>query len=222
MLAFWILACNFGRGSSETVPPPEVSSGPAEGAQGNLDPSESASPSGFQEDVAELRFSGPQEAVLVTARSKPLITTEAFNAWLGTYPLDLKSSETAAARREALEQMVAFKLIVRKAKLAGYQARIESTGNPADDRSMVLTYIRDQVSSLQAISDRNAREFLASGDDRARSILQADAPDDIKLMVAKGTLAGERLWETVQGWMRESNVQYHGPAQPAHVDEVKP
>jgi hypothetical protein len=154
-------------------------------------------------DVATLKLELPGDHVLVSSRGRPFITVAEYNAWLGTYPLAIGSGDPAAGRREAVDQMIAFELLAERARASGYTAAAGSS-----DKDLVLRYIRDQMSDLSAVSDEQARAYLAEHSDRLGAIQDAEVPHEVEMAALKGAVLGERLAERIQGWQDEAELVY--------------
>ena len=182
----------------------EPASGTADGAlQGT-----SVLSSFYGGDLAALRGDGPAEGVLVQSRGAAFITVGEYNAWLGTYPLSITSPNAEAARGEALEQMVTFKLIVQKARESGYQQQLESSGVRATEKSLALGYIRDWVTNTASVTDEQAREYQSRERDRLAQLDSSDIPGELKMMAIKGSVRGEQLTQQVKAWMEEAEIGY--------------
>jgi hypothetical protein len=152
---------------------------------------------------------GPPERALVRSRGRAFITAREYNAWLGTYPLSLTSDDPGVARRQALEQMAAFKLILERARLTMFSGKDRPSGEGLDNKSLVLSYIRDQVTSLSAtVTERQAEEYLAAHREMFEQLDQAKVPSDFRMMAIRGSVGGELLWGKVQIWMRDAGLTY--------------
>jgi len=161
-------------------------------------------------DVSRLRVDGPEERVLVRSRGRVFIRSREYHAWLGSYPLNITSEDPAKARREALEQMVTFKLILQQAREGGYAEKLGFAGKEPTDKSLVLTYIRDQVMNLSLITDKQAQEYLAGHKAMFTQLNTSNVPEEVKMMVAKRAVRGEQLWEQVKTWMERARLSYEG------------
>lgn len=159
-------------------------------------------------DLTRLTYRGPDGVTLVRSRGRPFITIKEFNDWLGSYPLNLTSQEPAVARRQALEQMVAFKLIVAKARETGYEQKVRSPEGVLDDRSLAMSYVRDQLANQTAVTDRQADAYYAANPARFGRVVPDDAPPELKRMAVKVSMQGERLWERVKSWMEQASLTY--------------
>jgi hypothetical protein len=159
-------------------------------------------------DVSLLRIGEPADRPLVTSGGQPFITVSEYNAWLGTYPLAITESDPEVARKQAIEQMVRFKLIAGRARDSGYEGRLHSAGDDASERSMVLMYIRDQMSNISLVSDGEAQDFRRSHPDRIAAIEADDLPEEVRLAATKSAILGERFRERVETWMDEAELTY--------------
>jgi hypothetical protein len=171
---------------------------------------EAALPSASPGDLSKLRVAGGESTALVAPATGAFINAGEFNAWLGTHPLGITAEEPAGARRQALEQMVTFKLLVEHARKAGYEQKLGSASEP---KALALAYLRDQMSNLSLVSDEAARRHEAEHPERFAQ-LRADVPPEILVMAIKTSVRGEQVWEQVQGWMKDAGIRYVDP--PAH------
>jgi hypothetical protein len=159
----------------------------------------------YADDASKLRYrNAADHESLVTSARGPFVTAGEFNAWLGTYPLRITSDDLATARRQALEQMVTFKLFVEKARAAGYEDRL---GKASDPRSLAFAYIRDQITDVASVSDEAARRYEAEHPELFAQ-LGSEVPPEVRLMAIKGSVRGEQLWERVQEWMEDAGIRY--------------
>lgn len=174
--------------------------------------SRSAEDTPYGVDVQLLRITAADRTVLVRSKGKKLITVAEYNAWLGSYPLNITSQDPAKGRRQAVEQMARFKLISRMALEAGYQNRMQSSGADSSEKARVLSYIKDQMFNVAAVTDREARDYSATHSDTLSQIESADVPPEVKLMGVKSTILGERLKKRVDLWMERERITYDDSA----------
>ena len=164
-------------------------------------------------DPGRLRAEGQPERVLVRSGDSAFITAGQYNAWLGTYPLHITSEDPSEARRQALEQMVTFKLIAQKAREVGYEERLGSGGASVDDRSLALGYIRNWVTNVSSVTDAEARAYASREQAGFAQLDSPDIPGPMKIMAIQGSVRGEQLWTQVQAWMEEARIRYEsGPS----------
>ncbi len=160
----------------------------------------------YGDDVSRLRYQGrSDDETLVASSAGPYVRVGEFNAWLGSYPLRITSDDLPAARRQALEQLVTFKLFVAKARASGYEERL---GKASDQRSLAFAYIRDQVTDVASISDEAARQYESGHPELLAQIGSDDVPVDVRTLAIKGSMRGEQLWTRVQEWMTEAGIRY--------------
>jgi len=162
----------------------------------------------FYGDAESVRFAGPPDVVLVRKGSRPFVTGRQYNAWLGTYPLKLTSKDPDENRRQALEQMVTYKLLAQKARESGYERKMGQGGGASDEKSMVIQYIKDQVSNTSGITDEEVKAYETLHPEYVASLDASSMPGEFRGMVLRGSVAGERLWERVKSWMKEERIQY--------------
>ena len=163
-------------------------------------------------DPSQLRFDGPKEGVLVRSGDRAFITVGQYNSWLGTYPLKIESQDSFEARRQALEQMVTFNLIVQKAREGGYAEKIASAGARPDDRSVALSYIHGWVTNTSSVTEEETREYESRESERLSGLDSPDVPEPVKMMAIKGSVRGERLWAQIKVWMEQAQISYVGAA----------
>ena len=162
-------------------------------------------------DLKSLRYEGKETAALARMKGRPFIVARDYNDWLGTYPLNITAVDPAERINQALEQMAMFKLMLSHAKKAGYESRIRTSGGVPDERSIVLMFIRDQITNVSAVSDQMARDYEAAHPER---FPQGDQrlPPEILAMAVKGEIRGQQFTEEIKTWMREEEVTFHaGP-----------
>ena len=172
--------------------------------------SSAAAASFYGGDVEKLRVNQPGDTVLVRAGAAPYITADQYNAWLGTYPLSIKSVDPTAARREALEQMVTFRLLVQKARDSGYRPAPDGQG--LDDKSMVITYIRDHVTSIGGVTEEQARDYESRHQAELAQLDASGLPAEARTMAVRGSVRGEQLWDQVKSWMEARQIRYEEEA----------
>jgi hypothetical protein len=189
------------------APAPPVTAGPSDTPRPQ-DISPAALQASFYGDAGSVRFAGPPGVVLVRKGSRPFVTARQYNAWLGTYPLKLTSKDPDENRRQALEQMVTYKLLAQKARESGYERKMGQGGGTADERSMVIQYIKDQVSNTNGITDADVKAYEILHPEYVASLDASSVPGEFRGMVLRGSVAGERLWERVKSWMKEERIQY--------------
>lgn len=188
-----------------TTAPTSPATAPATGA-----PMMSAAmPAGnlYGTDVSALRHLGPDDAVLVRMKGRPFIRARDYNDWLGSYPLNITSQDPAEGFRQALEQMAMFRMMLSHAKKAGYEAKVRTTGGVPDERSIVLLFIRDQITNISTVSDAAARDYEATHPER---FPQGDGrlPPEILAMAVKGEIRGQQFTEEIKGWMKQEGVTF--------------
>jgi hypothetical protein len=160
----------------------------------------------YGEDPSGLRYRGRgDEETVVWSADGAYVSVGEFNAWLGTYPLRITSDDPSAAQRQALEQLVTFKLLVEKARASGYEERL---GPGSDPRSLAFAYIRDQIGNIASVSDEAAREYEAAHPEALAHIDPDEVPAQVRTMAIKGSIRGEQLWTRVQEWMAEEGIRY--------------
>jgi hypothetical protein len=157
-------------------------------------------------DFAGLRVEGRgDDETLVASNDGSFVRVGEFNAWLGTYPLQVTGGDLASSRRQALEQMVTFKLLVAQARAAGYEERL---GKASEPRSLAIAYLRDQVTDVASISDEAARKYEAEHPELFAQLGGDEVPAEARMMAIKGSIRGGQLWERVQEWMAEAGIRY--------------
>lgn len=157
-------------------------------------------------DLPSLRFDGPDRSVLVRERAKSYVTAGEYNAWLGTYPLNIRSPEPGAARREALDQMVFWKLVVERARLAGYEAKLAPSGEAISPNSLALTYMRDQLTQIGAISDEQAVKFAAEHRELAPILDDPNLPRVVWMLAVKGAIRGDQMRADIDAWRLKRGI----------------
>jgi hypothetical protein len=163
-------------------------------------------------DPSLLRFDSPKGAILVQSGDRAFITVGQYNSWLGTYPLKIEGQDSFEARKQALEQMVTFNLIVQKAREDGYVEKTASSGAHPDDRSLALSYIRGWVTSTSSVTEEEVREYESRESERLSGLDSPDIPEAVKMMAIKGSIRGEQLWAQVKVWMEQAQISYVGAA----------
>lgn len=159
-------------------------------------------------DVQNLRVVASDGTVLVKRKGKKFITVSEYNAWLGTYPLDITSADPAVGRKQALEQMARFRVIARKAREAGYGSKQGSTEAEASDNALVLAYVRDQMFNLSSITDGEAEAYRTTHSASLSQFESPDLPPEVRQAGVKSTILGERLKKRVETWMEEEQLTY--------------
>ena len=201
LFALLALPCGCAQDGGATVETTAIST-PAEVASAPP-PLSPANP--FADDVSKLSFRDRADTeTLVSSTKGTFITVGEFNAWLGSYPLRITAEDLAGARRQALEQMVAFKLLVEKARAAGYAERV---GPNSNQKSLVVSYLRDQMSDVATISDQAAQRYEELHPEVVAQ-LGPDVPPEIRMMAVKGSIRGEQLWARVEDWMKDAGIRY--------------
>jgi len=159
-------------------------------------------------DVKALKYEGSETAVLARMKGRPFIRARDYNAWLGTYPLNITSQDSLEGRKQALEQMAMFKLMLKRAKEAGYESKVRTTGGVPDDRSIVLLFIRDQISNITTVSDEMVRQYEIAHPERFPQG-ENRMPPEMLAVAVKGEIRGQQLTEEIRSWMKEEAVTLH-------------
>jgi hypothetical protein len=162
----------------------------------------------FGVDFDSLHIAAPEHSVLIRSKGKKLVTVGEYNAWLGSYPLDITSKDPAVAKKQAAEQLARFKLIAQKAREAGYESKLKDEGSETGENALVLSYIRDQMFNATTVSDEDAQAYRVTHAATLTHIESADAPPEVKLMGIKSTMLGEQLKKRVERWMEEGKITY--------------
>jgi hypothetical protein len=202
LVALLALPCGCAQSGGATAET-NATSTQAEVASAPLPASSPANP--FADDVSKLSFRDRADTeTLVSSTKGTFITVGEFNAWLGSYPLRITAEDLPGAQRQALEQMVAFKLLVEKARAAGYEERV---GPRSDQKTLVVSYLRDQMSDVATISDQAVQRYE---DDHPEVLAQLgpEVPPEIRMMALKGSIRGEQLWARVEDWMKDAGIRY--------------
>jgi hypothetical protein len=171
----------------------------------------------YAEDVSMLRYRDPSgDETLVRSGRRAFIRVEEFNAWLGTYPLRITAADLDGARRQALEQMVRFKLLVESARQAGYEDRV---GPGGDQKALALAYLRDQVSDVATISDAAADRYEAEHPELFVQ-LGADVPPAVRMMAIKGSIRSDQLRARIEDMEADAAIEYAVPLRARRTDDV--
>lgn len=195
-----LCACR-GHGEPAHAPAAQVPAGVASnGPNGGI-------PISFGIDPKSLRFEGPANTVLVRSKGRPFITAEEYNNWLGTYPLNITSQDPTEATGQALEQMAMFKLLTNRARQAGYENKIRSTGGVPDERSIVLMFVRDQISNIASVTDEAVREFERQHPERFPKG-EGQMPAEMRDVAVKGEIRGLQLTEEIRTWMDQESLTF--------------
>jgi hypothetical protein len=155
-------------------------------------------------DIGKLRIDGPGDRVLVQARGKPFIRAGEYNAWLGSYPLNITASDAPAARAQALDQMVNFRLLFERAVAAGYEAK---SGPSSDAAAIVLRYVTDHIRSSATVSDAAAQRYH---DDHREEFSGIDGPEvapELRLAAWKGAVRGAQLAAALEENRTDAKVE---------------
>jgi hypothetical protein len=160
-------------------------------------------------DVAKLRVADPGDRVVVQARGRPFIRAEEYNAWLGTYPLAITDADEAGAQRQAVDQMVTFRLLLDRAIAAGYGSK---AGAASDAKSIVLRYLGDQVRNVGGVSDAEAERYYEENREMFRALDTPEVPPEIRLAALKGSLRGAQLASQLEENKKEADVVILLPA----------
>jgi len=155
-------------------------------------------------DYAKLRLDGPGERVLVRARGRPYIRTDEYNAWLGSYPLNITESDALAAQTQALDQMVNFRMLLERAIAAGYESK---SGVSSDPPSIVFRYVADQVRNASSISDAEARRYYEEHRDMLRSLDAPEVPAELRMAAWKSSVRGAQLAAALEQNRKDANVE---------------
>lgn len=155
-------------------------------------------------DVAMLRLDGPGERVLAEARGKPFITTQEYNAWLGSYPLNITEAEASNAQAQALDQMVDFRLLLERAVAAGYES---GSGVSADAPSIVLRYVTDQIRNSAGVSDAAARRYREEHREELAGLDAPEVPPEIRLAAWKSAVRGAELAAALRKHREDAGVE---------------
>jgi hypothetical protein len=159
-------------------------------------------------DVERVRFEGPAKQVLVREGRRPFITGGQYNAWLGTYPVNITRKDPVEGRREVLEQMVIFKMLARKARESGYEGRLGVGGGGVDEKSLVLTFIKDHVSNVGAVTEQEVHAYEARHPEFIANLDASGVPGDFRGMAIRGSVRGEQLDKQVHTWIKEAGIHY--------------
>jgi hypothetical protein len=168
----------------------------------------SAASSFYGGDTSKLHFGAPAERVLVLSKDEPWIRAGEFDAWLGTYPLDITASDPEEAQLQALEQMVTFKLIVAKAREAGYAQRLDGGGGTLESKALAISYIRDRMTDIGGVSDAEAREFLEAHRELFAGIDDPRIPPELRAAAVKGSVRGQQLRAQIAEWRAQAGIHY--------------
>jgi len=168
----------------------------------------SASSSFYGGDTSALRFGDPAERVLVVSKDGPWIRASEFDAWLGTYPLDITASDPDEARRQALDQMITFKLVVAKAREAGYAQRIDTGAGTLEPKALAISYIRDRMTDIGGVSDAEARAFLEAHRELLAGIEDPRIPPELRAAAVKGSVRGQQLRAQIAQWRQAAGIRY--------------
>lgn len=187
------------RGQMTPAPSEAVSSAPAM----------SAASSYYGGDPVRLRFDGSANDVLVYSEENSFINVDEYNAWLGTYPMDITAPDQAGAQKQALEQMVTFKLLAQKARESRSRRGGAAQGADPDDSDLAVGFIRTWLTDTSSVSDAEALAYEQRERERLAAIATADIPAEIKMMAIKGSVRGEQLGAQVKIWMQEAEIRYH-------------
>jgi hypothetical protein len=155
-------------------------------------------------DVAKLRIRDPGDRVLVRSRGRPFIRAEEYNAWLGTYPLSITDADGLAAQRQAIDQMVNFRLLHDWAVAAGYGSK---GGAEGDARSIVLRYLSDQIRDVGGVSDAEAQRYYEAHRDQFVGLDAPELPPEIRQATLKGSVRGAQLATRIEEHRKEAGVE---------------
>jgi hypothetical protein len=168
----------------------------------------SASSSFYGGDTSGLRFGAPAERVLVVSNDGPWLRAGEFDAWLGTYPLDITASDPGEARLQALDQMITFKLIVAKAREAGYAQRLDAGAGTLEPKALAISYIRDRMTDIGGVSDAEARAFLEAHRELFPGIDDPRIPPELRAAAVKGSVRGQQLRAQIAQSRLEAGIRY--------------
>lgn len=155
-------------------------------------------------DLAKLRIAVAEDRVLVKSRSRPFIRADEYNAWLGTYPLSITEASGEAAQRQAIDQMVDFRLLHDWAVAAGYASK---DGVGGDARSIVLRYLSDQIRDVGGVSDAEAQRYYEAHREQLVGLDAAELPPEIRLATLKGSVRGAQLAARLEAHKKEADVE---------------
>jgi len=201
-----LAACKGGDSAPPAAPGPSAPAAPA--SAGELLDLGGSRGTFFGGDVARLRIDGADERVLVRSKDGAWIRAGEYDAWLGTYPVEITASDPTEARRQAVEQMIRFKLIVAKAQESGYGQRLAAGGGGSlDPKALAIAYIRDRMSDVAGVSDEEARVYEAAHPELFASLADPSIPPEIRAMAVKGSIRGDQLRAQVAVWKSQAGIE---------------
>jgi hypothetical protein len=196
------LGCHAGGDEAGQEQPP----GPS--GEATLGQTASAAPAFYGGDVGRLRIDGAPDRILVRSGDEAFITVGEYNSWLGSYPLEITSEDPSEARRQALEQMVVFKMIAQQARGSGYQEESEPGKMIPDEKTLVLNYIRRWVSNVSSVTEDQVQSYADREAARLHPLDSPDIPQEMKMMFIKTSVRGEQLAAQVEAWKEEARIDY--------------
>jgi hypothetical protein len=153
-------------------------------------------------DITKLRLRVPGDQVVVRARGRPFIRAEEYNAWLGTYPLNITEADQLGAQKQALDQMVTFRLLLERATAAGYDSKAAN----ADAASIVLRYLGDQVRNMVGVSDADALRYYEEHRDQLGGLDVPEIAPEVRMAALKGSVRGAQLAAQLEDQKKEAEV----------------
>ena len=177
-----------GHAAAKPEPAPEVATAPAP----------------VSVDLDKLRLGGPGDRVLVQARGKPFIRAAEYDAWLGSYPLNITKSDARAAQAEAVDQMVSYRLLLERAVAAGYESK---SGSSSDAPSIVLRYVTDHIRNSASISDDQARRYHDEHLGELSGLDTPEVPQELRLAAWKGAVRGAQLAKALEEQRKDAQVE---------------
>lgn len=162
-------------------------------------------PRGLYPD-ANLMIPGDASRVLLTIDGEPALTTGEFNELFRDFPVENSGQSLESARRQVLEQLATYKLIVREAHKR-FPPPADSPGAKTSsirtDRMLANALIRQEVANPESVSNEEAQRYLRERDDSS----PASEVGAFQLLNAKIALLNARWEKTLESWRSQSEIE---------------
>jgi hypothetical protein len=157
--------------------------------------------------ASALRLAGPADLVLAEGRHGIVVTLAEYNASAEDYhfPADL---DTVDARSRLLDKVVEHKVIAAEGRVRGYPTPDARTTRE-EERALVQQVVQQNMILASAISDDEARRFVADHPVRFADTEEAAIADGSALMHVKFVMRDVQFRAEIAEWSARDEVVVH-------------
>jgi hypothetical protein len=172
------------------------------------DSGEAQEPGTYSE--TRLRIDRDPAEVLATIDGEAAITVGHFNDRLIEFAVEDQRQDLAVARRQVLDEMIDYQLIVREGRRRHPEMAADAgpeKGPYYTQRLLAQTVIRESATNPDLASDEEAREFLREEQGALQRLIEKTPSPEERLLIAKVGLLDQRWRAQLRAWRSEHDIE---------------